>query len=65
MVQTQQPLPGEALPNDHQVVLTLAENLEVMIEISEKVRQQVGLGEGAGAPLGTDPSDDDPITLDD
>jgi len=25
VVQTQQPLPGEALPNDHQVVLTLAE----------------------------------------
>jgi recombination protein RecA len=44
----------------------IAENLEVMIEISEKVRQQVGLGEGAGdVPLGADPSDDEPITLDD
>jgi recombination protein RecA len=44
----------------------IAENLEVMIEISEKVRQQVGLGEGGGdVPLGADPSDDEPITLDD
>jgi recombination protein RecA len=45
----------------------IAENLEVMIEISEKVRQQVGLGEGGGSdiPLGADPSDDEPITLDD
>jgi recombination protein RecA len=44
----------------------IAENLEVMIEISEKVRQQVGLGEGAGdIPLGADPSDDEPITLED
>jgi recombination protein RecA len=45
----------------------IAENLEVMIEISEKVRQQVGLGEGGAGdtPLGADPSDDEPITLDD
>jgi recombination protein RecA len=45
----------------------IAENLEVMIEISEKVRQQVGLGEGAAGdiPLGADPSDDEPISLDD
>ncbi len=44
----------------------LTENLEVMIEISEKVRQQVGLGQGAGdAPLGADPSDDEPISLED
>jgi recombination protein RecA len=45
----------------------LAENLEVMIEISEKVRQAVGVG-GSGAeeaPLGLDPRDDEPITLDD
>src|ERR1700751_3153200 len=33
----------------------LAENLEVMIEISERVRQQVGLGESGGdLPLGAD-----------
>ncbi len=44
----------------------IAENLEVMIEISEKVRQQVGLGEDRGeVPLGADPSDDEPISLDD
>jgi recombination protein RecA len=43
----------------------LAENLEVMIEISEKVRQQVGLGQGGDAPLGADPSDDEPISLED
>jgi recombination protein RecA len=43
----------------------IAENLEVMIEISEKVRQQVGLGDAVDVPLGADPSDDDPITLED
>jgi recombination protein RecA len=48
----------------------LAENLEVMIEISEKVRQRVGLGEagleGVGErSLGADPSDDEPIVLED
>jgi recombination protein RecA len=47
----------------------LASNLEVMIEISEKVRQRVGLGDGsnitADLPIGADPRDDDPITLDD
>jgi recombination protein RecA len=48
----------------------LVENLEVMIEISEKVRQEVGLGEGsdgdgADTPLGADPSDDEPISLED
>jgi len=40
-----------------------------MIEISEKVRQRVGLREGghvaADVPLGTDPRDDEPISLDD
>jgi recombination protein RecA len=41
----------------------LAENLEVMIEISEKVRQRVGLGDAVG--IGEDPRDDEPITLDD
>jgi recombination protein RecA len=43
----------------------IAENLEVMIEISEKVRQKVGLGDAVDVPLGADPSDDDPISLDD
>jgi recombination protein RecA len=44
----------------------IGENLEVMIEISEKVRQKVGLSEGgADIPLGADPSDDEPITLED
>jgi recombination protein RecA len=41
----------------------LAENLEVMIEISEKVRQRVGLGEPVS--IGDDPRDDEPIALDD
>ena len=45
----------------------LAENLEVMIEISEKVRRQVGLGDepSPDLPLGADPRDDEPIRLDD
>jgi hypothetical protein len=44
----------------------LAENLEVMIEISEKVRQAVGVGGPAeDVPLGVDPRDDEPISLDD
>src|SRR6185437_275031 len=41
----------------------LAENLEVMIEISEKVRQLVGLG-GIDDVIGVDPRDDEPISLD-
>jgi recombination protein RecA len=43
----------------------LATNLELMIEISERVRQAVGLGEGGDIPLGADPKDDEPISLDD
>ncbi|HLH68868.1 MAG TPA: recombinase RecA [Candidatus Dormibacteraeota bacterium] len=45
----------------------LAENLEVMIEISEKVRQEVGVGQSAASdvPIGLDPRDDEPIALDD
>jgi recombination protein RecA len=48
----------------------LAENLEVMIEISEKVRQGVGLGEKKtidrpDVALGADPRDNEPISLDD
>jgi recombination protein RecA len=44
----------------------LAENLELMIEISERVRQQVGIGdvpESIDDVIGSRPEDDDPITL--
>jgi recombination protein RecA len=40
----------------------LAENLELMIEISEKVRQEVGV---AGAPAADEPPDRDPLVLED
>jgi recombination protein RecA len=46
----------------------MTENLELMIEISEKVRQKVGIGidaEVSEVPLGADPHDDDPIALED
>src|SRR5260221_297271 len=45
----------------------LAENLELMIEISERVRQQVGVGNTPGieVPLGQGVGDDEPITLTD
>ncbi|MGI8751577.1 MAG: recombinase RecA [Acidimicrobiales bacterium] len=44
----------------------LADNLELMIEVSEKVRQEVGLGGvSAGDVIGADPADDQPITLED
>jgi len=47
----------------------LSENLELMIEISEKIRQQVGVGgtrsDGIEVPIGADPKDDEPIALDD
>jgi hypothetical protein len=36
-----------------------------MIEISEKVRQQVGIGVVADDALGADPGDDEPISLED
>jgi len=42
----------------------LADNLELMIEISEKVRQKVGIGE-ADVPLGQGLGDDDPIVIGD
>ena len=41
----------------------LADNLELMIEISEKVRQKVGIGE-ADVPLGQGVGDDDPVPID-
>jgi recombination protein RecA len=45
----------------------LAENLELMIEISERIRQQVGIvgGPSPDVPLGQGLSDDEPITLSD
>jgi recombination protein RecA len=43
----------------------LSDNLELMIEISEKVRQKVGLGDGVDVPLGQGPGDDDPVVIDD
>ena len=44
----------------------LADNLELMIEISEKVRQKVGVGvDPTDVPLGQGAGDDDPIILGD
>jgi recombination protein RecA len=46
----------------------LAENLELMIEISERIRQQVGIGAAETSPdvlLGQGLGDDEPITLSD
>jgi recombination protein RecA len=40
----------------------LSENPEIMVEISEKVRLEAGIGEAAVPPFS--PSDDEPITLD-
>jgi hypothetical protein len=37
----------------------------VMIEISEKIRQKVGIGAGGEVPLGQGPGDDDPILIED
>jgi recombination protein RecA len=57
---------GEQLGQGRENAKTfLAENLELMIEISEKVRQQVGIGAGPDIPLGAGPGDDDPITIED
>jgi recombination protein RecA len=59
---------GEQLGQGRENAKTfLAENLELMIEISDKVRTAVGLGDRdeAEIPLGADPSDEDPISLDD
>ncbi len=43
----------------------LADNLELMIEISEKVRQKVGIGADVDVPLGQGIGDDDPIVIGD
>jgi recombination protein RecA len=45
----------------------LTENPEIMVEISERIRQQVGIGEGDAEPDGDDvmtEADDVPISLD-
>ena len=43
----------------------LAEHPEVMIEINERIRQQVGVGARVDVPLGEGAGDDEPITLGD
>ena len=48
----------------------LADNLEVMLEIDERVRRQAGIGDHAPSgegdlPLGANPGDDEPIRLED
>jgi recombination protein RecA len=58
---------GEQLGQGRENAKTfLAENLELMIEISERVRQQVGIGDAPGpdVPLGQGLGDDEPISLD-
>jgi recombination protein RecA len=59
---------GEQLGQGRENAKTfLGENLELMIEISERVRQQMGLGEhkAEDVPLGEGPDDDEPISLED
>jgi recombination protein RecA len=56
---------GEQLGQGRENAKTfLAENLELMIEVSERVRTEVGLN-GGNTPLGMGPTDDAPISLDD
>jgi recombination protein RecA len=44
----------------------LSENLELMIEVSEKIRQKVGIGGPVDdVPLGEGLGDDDPIKIED
>jgi recombination protein RecA len=43
----------------------LADNLELMIEVSERVRQKVGIGGPGDVPLGQGADDDDPILVQD
>jgi recombination protein RecA len=58
---------GEQLGQGRENAKTfLRENLELMIEISEKVRQQVGIGAAApDVPLGQGAGDNEPIMLED
>ena len=43
----------------------LAENPEIMMEISDKVRTQLGVGDSSKTDDVMSPADDEPITLDD
>ena len=60
---------GEQLGQGRENAKTfLAENLEVLLEIDQAVRQQSGVGQLSGegeVPLGADPLDDEPISLKD
>jgi recombination protein RecA len=58
---------GEQLGQGRENAKTfLVENLEVMLEISERVRKASGIGgEIEDVPLGADPLDDEPISLSD
>src|SRR6201997_1429071 len=59
---------GEQLGQGRENAKTfLGENLELMIEISERVRQQVGVGDtpGVDVPLGQGLGDDEPMSLTD
>ncbi|MST31709.1 recombinase RecA [Acidimicrobiaceae bacterium USS-CC1] len=60
---------GEQLGQGRENAKTfLAENLEVLLEIDQAVRQQSGVGQldgEGGVPLGADPLDDEPISLKD
>jgi hypothetical protein len=52
---------GQGRENAKQFLL---ENAELMVELNERVRQQVGMGSGSeDVPLGTQAADDEPISL--
>jgi protein RecA len=54
---------GQGRENAKQFLL---EHAEMMVELNERVRQQVGMGSGTeDVPLGTGPGDDEPISLKD
>jgi recombination protein RecA len=54
---------GQGRENAKQFLL---ENAEMMVELNERVRQEVGMGSGNGdVPLGAEPGDDEPISLKD
>ena len=54
---------GQGRENAKQFLL---ENAELMVELNERVRQQVGMGSGPqDVPLGAQAGDDEPISLKD